>query len=221
MEPVIVAVFVGQPTTLEDQRGAWRSSIQRTRVSGPLQITLLGPVGNQVAQPYHGSPGAAVCVHMMDHYRHWQARGMSLEPGAVGENLILDGILESEVCAGDVVEVGTAMLQVSGPRTPCANLARYLSRPEWVKQTVQANRTGFYLRVLAPGVLREGDAWLMRERPNPGASISVINRCIYLEFNYETAKRLLLAEGLADFWKDQLREKLAARGEHWTDTIAR
>ncbi len=146
---------------------------------------------------------------------------MPLGPGGVGENLTLDGVLEGEVCAGDVIQIGTAVLQVSGPRTPCANLARFVGRADWVKQTVIMNRTGFYLRVLTPGFLQSGDAWLLRERPSPEASISVINDCVYLNFKPETAKRLLEAEGLAEFWKEQLREKLEARQEHWTDNMAR
>ena len=182
-------------------------------------MTPTGFAGDQVTQPYHGSPEAAVCAHLMNHYRFWNAQGMALNPGGVGENLTLDGVLESEVCAGDVVRVGTAVLQVSGPRTPCANLARFGGRPDWVKQTVQANRTGFYPRVLTPGALQAGDPWLLQERPNPRASITAINYCVYLDFQPETAKHLLRAEGLAEFWKEQLREKLEARGEHWTDTM--
>lgn len=221
MSPFIAAVFIGKPATLEDERGAWLSSIQRTRVRGSIEITASGPAGNQVAQPYHGSPGAAVCAHLMDHYRYWNAQGIPLELGAVGENVTLDGIFEDEVCAGDVMEAGTATLQVSGPRTPCANLARYIGRPDWVKQTVQANRTGFYLRVLTPGVLREGDPLVLRERPSPGASISVINQCVYLDFKPEIAAQLIAAEALAEFWKDLLKEKLEARQQHWTDAMAR
>lgn len=125
---------------LEDERGPWRSSIRRQQIHGPIQITTAGPVGNQVAQPYHGSPAAALCVHLMDHYRFWSARHALLAPGSMGENLTLDGVLENEVCAGDVVQVGTAVLQVSGPRTPCANLARFLGRTDWVKQ--MSLRTG-------------------------------------------------------------------------------
>ncbi len=217
----VQAVFAGKPEVLTDERGTWISSICRKPVHQPITVTPTGLTGDQVAQPYHGSPEAAVCAHLMDHYRFWNAQGMALQPGGVGENLTLDGVLESDVCAGDVVRIGTAVLQVSGPRTPCANLARFVGRQDWVKQTVLANRTGFYLRVLTPGMLRAGDSWIVEDRPSPGASIVAINHCVYLEFEPETAKRLLVAEGLAEYWKNLLEERLAAKREHWTETMAR
>jgi MOSC domain-containing protein YiiM len=182
MQPVVAAVFVGQPATLEDDRGRWRSSIRRTAVLALVEVTLEGLRGDRVTQPYHGGPGAAVCVHLLDHYRFWNAKlGLGLAPGGMGENLTLDAILEGDVCAGDIVSVGTALFQVSGPRTPCANLARHLGHPNWVKKTVLENRTGFYLRVLEPGRIRAEDRWLLRDRLNPGASIPAINRCMYLD----------------------------------------
>ncbi len=171
-----------------------------------------------MTQPYHGGPGAAVCVHLLDHYRFWNAKlGLGMAPGSMGENLTLDAILEEDVCAGDIVSVGTATFQVSGPRTPCANLARHLGQADWVKRTVLENRTGFYLRVLEPGQICVGDRWLLRNRLNPDASIPAINRCMYLDFSPESAKRFMQATGLADWWKQQLQEKLEARSRHWTE----
>ncbi len=222
MHPLVAAIFVGQPATLEDERGQWRSSIRRTAVSSSVEVVPEGLRGDRVTQPYHGGSGAAVCVHLLDHYRFWKEKlDLDLQPGSIGENLTLDGLMEEEVCAGDIVAVGTAILQVSGPRTPCANLARHLGRPDWVKQTVLANRTGFYLRVLQPGTVRAGDGWLLRDRLNPDASIPAINRCMYLDFHPESAECFIEAEGLADWWKEQLREKLSAKSEHWTEGMSR
>ena len=159
-------------------------------------------------------------MHLLDHYRFWNTKyGIQLAPGSVGENFTLDGVLESEVCAGDIVEVGTARFQVSGPRTPCANLARHLGRPDWVKKTVLENRTGFYLRVLGPGTVRAGNRWMLQARLNPNASIAAINRCMYLDFSPESAKLFIEADGLADWWKQQFRDKLQARLEHWTEAM--
>lgn len=222
MKPLVAAVFIGQPATLEDSRGRWQSSIRRTATSAPVEVTLEGLRGDRVTQPYHGSPGAAVCVHLLDHYRFWNAKfGLGLVPGGMGENLTLDGILESDVCAGDVIRVGTATFQVSGPRTPCANLARHIGHADWVKKTVLENRTGFYLRVLEPGRVCTGDHWLLQDRLNPCASISAINRCMYLDFNSESARHFIEAEGLADWWKQQFRDKLKTCEKHWTEGMSR
>ena len=104
----------------------------------------------------------------MDHYRFWNERyGMSLAAGGVGENFTLENIREDEICAGDILRVGGAVFQVSGPRTPCANQARRVGRTDWVKLVIRENRTGFYMRVLEAGDVQPGDAWVLIERPNP------------------------------------------------------
>jgi MOSC domain-containing protein YiiM len=220
--PIAEAIFVGQPKTIHDQRGYWTSSIFRERISGPVHVSHEGLAGDRVTQPYHGGPGAAVCVHPTDHYRFWNQRyGMHLEAGNMGENVTLDGITEDQIFVGDIVRLGTALLQVSGPRVPCGNLARRIGRPNWVKLTIQENRTGFYMRVLEPGRMQAGDAWEPQERLNQNASIPQINHCLYIGFDANYAKEILQMDGLEEWWKTQAREKFAGEENHWTDTISR
>ncbi len=143
---------------------------------------------------------------------------MSLSAGAVGENLTLGEITEDQICVGDRVRLGTAVVQVSGPRIPCGNLARRIGRSDWVKLTILENRTGFDLRVLSPGVLQEGDAWVLEERLNHAASIPAIKRCMSLKFDLEFADRMLEMSGLEEYWKDQARQKIRNQDGHWTSS---
>jgi len=216
----IEAVFTGRPRSISDERGTWTSSIFRERVSGPVAVSVAGLAGDKVTQPYHGGPGAAVCVHLADHYAFWNAHyNMNLQAGFVGENLTLAGMAEDEVCVGDRVRLGTAVVQVSGPRVPCANLARRIGRPDWVKLTILENRTGFYLRVLEPGAVAAGDPWILEERVNDVGSIPAVNRCMYLEFDPGFADAMLKMPGLEPWWKEQAREKLTNQIGHWTSTM--
>lgn len=217
---IVQDVFTGQPKVITDKRGTWTSSIFRDRVDGPIQVTLRGLAGDKVTQPYHGSSGAAVCVHLADHYRFWNASyGMNLQAGSVGENVTLSGLAEDQVCVGDIVRLGTAIVQVSGPRVPCANQGRRIGRSDWVKLTILENRTGFYLRVLKPGVLHAGDTWIVEERINEVGSIPAINRCMYLQFDPSFARAMLAMQGLASWWKEQAREKLEGQNAHWTSAM--
>jgi MOSC domain-containing protein YiiM len=209
--PFVEAIFVGRPKAITDDQGTWVSSIFRDAVFARIEVGERGLVGDQVAQPYHGSPDAAICVHLLDHYLFWNARlGMRLAPGMVGENITLADITEDQICAGDVISVGTAILQVSGPRIPCANLARRIGRPDWLTLTLKELRTGFYLRVLEPGFIERGERWLLRERPAPGASIPAINRCMFLAFDPEYARSMLEMQGLGEWWKERAQEELKA-----------
>jgi MOSC domain-containing protein YiiM len=218
--PFVHSVFVGRPNVLRDNFGEWTSSIKRDPVSAPIELHAGGLHGDKVTQPYHGGPDAALCVHLCEHYDFWRRQyGLDLPAGTVGENFTLDGITEDEVCVGDVVRVGTSLVQVSGPRVPCANLARRIGRPDWVKLTIAENRTGFYLRVMQPGLVCAGDPWRLEDRLNEDGPMTAINRCIYLDFDREFALRIAKMTGLGKWWKQQFLEKLDRRGPHWTDTM--
>ena len=123
----VEAVFTGRPKLITDEHGTWMSSILRDRKEGPVAVSPDGLAGDKVAQSYHGGPGAAICVHLAAHYAFWnQQLLLNLQAGAVGENITLQNITEDEVCVGDCIRLGTALVQVSGPRVPCANLADVL-----------------------------------------------------------------------------------------------
>lgn len=218
--PVLHALFVGQPKTITDERGTWTSAIYREQVNEPVLAQKGGLVGDKVAQPYHGGEGADLCIHLLDHYRFWNTHyGINLQPGYVGENFTLDGLTEEAICAGDIVRVGGALIQVSGPRVPCANLARRIGRADWVKLTIRENRTGCYARVLEAGVVQQGDDWRLQERFNVDGTIPAINRCFYLDFAPAYAERMQQMPGLADWWKEQARERLTKERDHWTTTM--
>ena len=209
----IRAVFVGGPKTLCDARGEWRSSIARDLVSGLTRLEETGFAGDQATQPYHGSLETAVCLHSFVHYQFWNSRyDMALQPGAVGENLTLDELDDSNVCVGDIYQAGTARLQITAPRSPCDTQARHVGRPDWVKLTLQELRTGFYARVLAPGTLQAGDRMILERRANPGLTVLDLNRCYYHVFQPEVARWYMAAEGLMDWWKNRLREKAQTLG---------
>lgn len=212
-------VFVGHPKEIVDGRGTWTSSIYRNRTNETVEVSLQGLAGDKVAQPHHGGPGAAICIHLAEHYAFWKRQyGIDLPAGSVGENVTLADLTESEICVGDIARVGTVLAQVSGPRVPCANLARRIGRADWVKLTVRENRTGFYLRVLEPGTLREGDLWVLQQRLNPAGSIATINQCMYLAFDPVFAHTMLEMAGLEAWWKEQVRQKLV-NAEHWTSAM--
>ena len=207
----ILAVFIGGPKILRDARGEWCSTIARDLVPGLAHLEVRGIAGDQATQPYHGSLETAVCLHAFAHYQFWNRHlAMALKPGAVGENLTLGELDESNVCVGDIFQVGTARLQISAPRVPCEAQARHIGRPDWVKLTLQALRTGFYARVLTPGVLQAGDRMILEQRVNPGLTVLDLNRCYYHAFLPEVARWYVAAEGLMDLWKKRLLEKAQA-----------
>ncbi len=128
----------------------------------------------------HGGEDKAVCVYPFDHYPHWsRALGRELEPGAFSENLTVSGIAETEVAVGDVFRVGGATVQVSQPRTPCSKLAGKNGERMLTKWVAETGYTGFYMRVLAEGVVAAGDAFERIGRCPDPVSIAAVDDVIF------------------------------------------
>ena len=207
-QPIVISVFAGAARLLRDEAGVYRSSIAREPVHGPVAVTYLGIPGDESVHALPDRENKALCVHLMSHYRYWQQQGIHLPAGYLGENLVVDGLEEWEVCVGDVVELGTLTVQVSRPRVPCRIQARRVGRPDWVQRTVQARRTGFYLRVLQPGCLQPGVPWRLVERPHPRLSIDVLNRLAYFQLDASLAREAIQAEALTPDWRRKLELRL-------------
>ena len=213
----IEAIFVGEPKIISDEKGTWLSAIYRTRVEGPIELGERGLAGDQVADTKnHGRPGQAVCVHPIMHYDFWNAAyelegERSLGPGSVGENWTISGGDEETVFCGDVYRVGTATVQVSGPRGPCWKQERKLGLDGLLKRTIDSMRTGFYLRVLQTGIVSTGDNWELENRFNQPVSVNLVNQAAYRGVEPDVLEGIMRAEGVVPEWKEMLRARARER----------
>ena len=191
-----------------------RTAIGKERAAGPLELRPLGFDGDTVADTKnHGGPDKAVCVYPAARYADWRARlGGDLKRPAFGENLLLDGVDEDAVHVGDVFGIGGAVVQVAQPRVPCFIPAAYTGEKRLTVDLRATGWTGWYLRVLEPGPVAEGDVGALRTRV-PGAwSVARLNAVRYAAAPDRAALvEAAASPGLTDGWRDALR-KLAAGG---------
>lgn len=209
---IVVSINVGVPRPLEWQGKVVASSIFKEPVPGPLALDALNFAGNlQADLVNHGGPDKAVNAYFQDHYPHWAAElGRPLAPGAFGENLTLAGGSEEQVCIGDVYRAGTALLQVSQPRIPCYKLAARHGAADLPAKVIATGYTGFYFRVLTPGVVAPGDALTLVRRPPGAPTVAFANRIQHHDREDQAGLRALLAaEGLAAAWRESLGRRLA------------
>lgn len=168
--PSVRSVQVGRIAPLGP--GGVPSAIVKSPVDGPVAVTMLGLVGDEQADlRYHGGPEKAVYGYGAAHFPAWIAEHPDhadlFVPGGVGENLTIDGLIEADLCVGDVHRIGTAHLQVCQPRQPCFKLALRFADSKLPKAMVRNGRAGWYYRVIEEGVLTAGDAVELVDRPNP------------------------------------------------------
>lgn len=145
------------------------TAMGKQAVAGPVPVLPLGLLGDEQADlSVHGGLEKAVYAYPAEHYPFWQAarreRGLdqiddSLPFGRLGENLTLQGLLESDVWAGDVLRFPHCELQVRIPREPCYKLNAAMGFAGASRLMAQSGFCGFYLSVLTPGTLSAGDSF--------------------------------------------------------------
>lgn len=160
---------------VSDDEGMRRvaSAIHKQPIEHAVEVRALGIVGDaQADHKLHGGLDKAVYAYPIEHYPFWSAQRMqflkrddTLAPGAMGENLTLEGLTEHDAWVGDRLAIGTTVLEVTEPRTPCFKLNVKLRLPHAAKLMVQSGFSGFYLRVVQEGSMQAGD--LITLTPGP------------------------------------------------------
>jgi MOSC domain-containing protein YiiM len=136
-----------------------------------VRIGWMGLEGDAVADPiHHGGHDKAVHLVPQDHYDWWRAQlddhPLLGRPGAFGENLATRGATEEALCLGDRFTLGTALLEISHGRQPCAKLNARFGRKDVLAKAMESGRCGLYLRVIREGEAQAGDAMRLVERPH-------------------------------------------------------
>ena len=149
------------------------TAIDKRPVAGPVNFRKMGVFGDvQGDRQHHGGLDQAVYAYSQEDADLWGAElGRTIEPGLFGENLRTVGVPVTDAVLGTRWRIGTTLLEVSAPRTPCATFAERMGESRWVKRFTEAGRIGAYLRVLEPGRAEEGDAITREFVPAHGITV--------------------------------------------------
>ncbi len=174
----LVSLNLGRPQVLVKQGRQYSTSINRRPTREPVMLTADGLDGDRVSDDtVHGGPDKAVCVFPAEHYEYFAQRlNRSLEVPAFGENFTTRGLVETEVCIGDVFRVGDAAVFVTQPRQPCAKLALKHASPELIRWINESARSGFYFGVRTPGIVRTDDRLERVSHPYPQFSVASLTQ---------------------------------------------
>ncbi|MFG2572834.1 MOSC domain-containing protein [Streptomyces sp. NPDC048481] len=166
----LLSVNLGRPEAVAyTSQPQGLTGIDKRPVEGPVRVSAPGPkgvggsglAGDAVCElRHHGGDDQAVYAFAREDLDEWERElGRTLGNGAFGENLTTRGLDVSGARIGERWRIGSdVVLEVSAGRIPCLTFQGHLGERQWVKRFTRKAATGAYLRVIAPGEIRAGDA---------------------------------------------------------------
>lgn len=140
-----------------------------------------GVVGDFIGdRAHHGGDDQAIYAVAREQLDWWGDRlGRRLGNGMFGENLTTVGLDVDRAVIGTRWTVGSAVLEVTGPRIPCGTFRMHMAERGWLKRYVVHGLSGAYLKVVTPGVIRPGDGVLIGDIPQHGVTVPTAFRAFY------------------------------------------
>jgi MOSC domain-containing protein YiiM len=201
------------------------SAIAKKPVSGALQISVNGLHSDEQGDlRVHGGVEKAIHHYPREHYAAWAAElgehPLLASPGAFGENFSSSGWTEQNVCLGDRIRAGTALLEVSQGRMPCWKLSDRFGVADMALRVQQSGRTGWYYRVLEPGVVQAQQPLQLEARPHPEWPLARLSAVLFSQDVELQVLRDCLALPLASSWRRTLERRLEKRQvEDWSPRL--
>jgi len=204
----VLSVNVSQPRAIQVGGREVMTGIYKEPVTGRVGVRRHSLDGDgQADLRVHGGEHKAVYAYPFEHYAQWECElGRSgFTPGMFGENLTVSGATEETVCIGDMLRIGTAVLQVTHPRTPCFKLAHKFGRPQFIKEFLLSGRSGYYLRIVEEGELGAGDAIEFVSRDPQRITVrGLLGLTDLKEINPDLAARAMRVDALPFSWREDV-----------------
>lgn len=204
----LLSVNIGKQETLDTLNGAVQTGIIKKPVATKIVVTELGILGDAIVDTsVHGGFDQALYLYSQEDYDWWSERlGKTLSPGIFGENLTLSSFGDEPLIIGDRLHINDVIIEISAPRTPCFKLAARIGDPGFIKDFVQAARTGAYARVIKTGEIIAGsEATLIKSTQQYPSVADVFKACHSKNPDIDVVKKSL-SSPLGSYHKNIIQE---------------
>jgi len=208
IEPLNVA----RPQLMVYQGKTINTAISKKPVSGPVALRTLNLDGDRQADlSVHGGPHKAIYAYPAEHYPDWRRELPDIDlPWAMfGENFTTSGMAEDDLHIGDRFRIGSSIVMVRQPRTPCYKLAAKFRRDDILERFLLSGRSGVYFSVEQEGTVVAGDAIQPLTTEQTGITISEMNRLFVRDkYNQDLLHKAVHTAALPEGWREYFSERL-------------
>lgn len=207
----ILSVNLGIEKEIQMGNSVDRTGIYKLPVQHSVRVSELGLEGDIIkSKKHHGGPDQAVYIYGAADYAWWEKElDVEFQPGAFGENITISDLESGPYTIGDLLHIGDVTLQVTMPRIPCGTFAARMGAPAWVKKFRQAERPGFYCRVMREGFIKTEDSVSLVKFKGETISIQQLYQDYYEKNKTEEMLRRHLNAPVAIRWRKRMEDELA------------
>ncbi|MEK5173763.1 MOSC domain-containing protein [Bacillus obstructivus] len=205
----IIRLNIGKPKISTYKSKEFLTGIGKKSISEALLLKDQF-VGDGVANPsFHGGTDRAVCFYPYEHYKLWEEEfNKILSIPAFGENLTVSGMLEKDICIGDIFQIGDTIVQITQGRVPCSTISKYNSLDSLLKRTVDTCYTGYFARVLKEGMIREDSSIKLIKRHPMQVSVFDTMNALFFGDHVQSMEKIIEVPELADAMRKSFVKKL-------------
>lgn len=211
----LISVCVGLPRQVSWKGKSVTTGIFKEPVVGRVMMRSTNLDGDRQADlTVHGGAEKAVYAYPAEHYAYWRQElpGEALPWGALGENLTVEGLLETDVNIGDRFRIGSAEVMVTQPRFPCFKLNLKFGRDDMVGRFLDSCLSGIYFSVLQEGEIGVGDAIELSHRDKHNVTVADIVQIYRRAADQDLVRRAVQVPALAAELRDYFQQQIERPG---------
>ncbi len=208
----VISTNLGKPVSFEWNGEKEETGIFKYPIDKGLYLTKNDVKEDTIIDlVHHGGENKACYLFSSDYYAYWKPKYPELEWdwGMFGENLTVTGLDESKIRVGDIYKIGKALVQVSQPREPCYKLGIRFGNQKIVKEFVQHNHPGTYVKILEEGHVSKDNAVVLVERSSNPLTVQQFYELMFTkEKNKELLSLFMTNAAVPQYKKDRFEKYL-------------
>ncbi|QWX84452.1 MOSC domain-containing protein [Cellulophaga sp. HaHaR_3_176] len=208
----VISTNLGEPTIIQWNGKEEQTGIYKYPTSAAIKL-LNEDVANDtvIDRIHHGGINKACYLYSADQYPYWKELYPDLKWnwGMFGENLTIEGLDESKIRIGDIYKIGNALVQITQPREPCYKLGIRFNDMKILKQFVEHNNPGTYVKILETSTVKIGDEMTLVSQSKNSLTINQYYEFLFAKIKDPKVIKLILNnEGVPEKKKIKLLNSL-------------
>jgi MOSC domain-containing protein YiiM len=208
----VIATNIGTPKTFTWNGAEEQTGIFKYPLKDGLFLSKNDVKGDTVIDRiHHGGTNKACYLFSADYYPYWKERypDHDWDWGMFGENLTISGMDDAQIRVGTIYKIGGATVQVSQPREPCYKLGVRFGTQAILKEFIQHNHPGTYVKVLEEGKVVSGNVVELLEESTNSLTVQQFYELMFQkEKPREILELLMTNESVPQYKKDRFQKYL-------------